>query len=52
MSGLPVLTATVGSDDAFHAHTLWYVASTQRWWATKHGTFEVGMMAEDLAGDR
>jgi hypothetical protein len=49
MGGFLVLTATVGTDHAFHGNTLWYVANGERRSARQYATFESGMKAGGLA---
>jgi hypothetical protein len=49
MGGFLVLTATVGSDHAFHNNTLWFVANSEKRRAHPYATFEVDMKASGLA---
>jgi hypothetical protein len=49
MAGFLVLTATVGSDNAYQGNTLWYVANGERRQARQYATIGAGMKAGGLA---
>ena len=49
MNGFLVLTATVGSDNAFHGNTLWLVTNGETGQARQYATFDGGRKAGGLA---